>query len=85
MSNLSLKPVTGKNRRAAEKLEVFPHQTGFIESVADCMKEADQLAAWHPMCIYDNDTMIGFTMYGMIQEPAYARLWFCRPYTAVRR
>ena len=64
MSNLSLKPVTGKNRRAAEKLEVFPHQTGFIESVADCMKEADQLAAWHPMCIYDNDTMLGFTMYG---------------------
>lgn len=30
------------------------------------------------MCIYDNDTMIGFTMYGMIQEPAYTRLWFDR-------
>ena len=44
MSNLSLKPVTGKNRRAAEELEVFPHQTKFIESVAECMKEADQLA-----------------------------------------
>ena len=42
------------------------------------MKEADQLAAWHPMCIYDNDTMIGFTMYGMILEPAYTRLWFDR-------
>ena len=54
MSNLSLIPVTSKNRRAIEKLKVFPHQTGFIESVADCMKEADQLAAWHPMCIYDN-------------------------------
>lgn len=45
MSNLSLKPVTSKNRRAAEKLEVFPHQTEFIESIAECMKEADQLAA----------------------------------------
>ena len=78
MSNLSLIPVTSKNRRAIEKLKVLPHQTGFIESVADCMKEADQLAAWHPMCIYDNDTMIGFTMYGMIQEPAYTRLWFDR-------
>lgn len=78
MSNLSLIPVTSKNRRAAEKLKVFPHQTGFIESVADCMKEADQLAAWHPMCIYDNDTLIGFAMYGMIQEPAYTRLWFDR-------
>ena len=30
------------------------------------------------MCIYDNDTLIGFTMYGMIQEPAYTRLWFDR-------
>lgn len=78
MSNLSLIPVTSKNRRAIEKLKVFPHHTGFIESVADCMKEADQLAAWHPMCIYDNDTLIGFTMYGMIQEPAYTRLWFDR-------
>ena len=45
MSNLSLIPVTSKNRRAAEELEVFSHQTGFIESVAECMKEADQLAA----------------------------------------
>ena len=70
MSNLSLIPVTSKNRRAIEKLKVFPHQTGFIESVADCMKEADQLAAWHPMYIYDNDTLIGFTM--------YTRLWFDR-------
>ena len=45
MSNLSLIPVTSKNRRAIEKLKVFPHQTEFIESVAECMKEADQLAA----------------------------------------
>ena len=63
MSNLSLKPVTSKNRRAIEKLKVFPHQTGFIESVAEYMKEADQLAAWHPMCIYDKDSIMGFTMY----------------------
>ena len=76
MSNLSLKPVTYKNHRAAEAPEVFPYQTGFIESVAEYMKEADQLAAWHPMCIYDIDSIMGFTMYGMIQEPAYTRLWF---------
>lgn len=78
MSNLSLKPVTYKNHRAAEAPEAFPYQTGFIESVAECMKEADQLAAWHPMCIYDKDSIMGFTMYGMILEPAYTRLWFDR-------
>lgn len=59
-------------------MEVFPHQTGFIESVSECMKEADRLAAWNPMCIYEKDTLIGFAMYGMIQEPAYTRLWFDR-------
>ena len=78
MSNLSLIPVTSKNRRAIEKLKVFPHQTGFIESVADCMKEADQLAAWHPMCIYDNDTLIGFAMYGYFPEPAPGQVWLDR-------
>lgn len=78
MSKLSLKPVTRKNRRAAENLEVFPSQTGFIESVAECMEEADQLPAWHPMCIYDKDTLIGFTMYGRIQGPTDTRLWFDR-------
>ena len=73
MSNLSLIPVTSKNRRAIEKLKVFPHQTGFIESVADCMKEADQLAAWHPMCIYDNDTLIGFFYH--VRNDSGARLY----------
>ena len=70
MSNLSLIPVTSKNRRAIEKLKVFPHQTGCIESVADCMKEAAQLEEWLAMCIYDNETMVGFTLFGMIQEPS---------------
>ena len=63
MSNLSLKPVTYKNHRAAEAPEVFPYQNGSIESVAEYMKEADQLAAWHPMCTYDKDSIMGFTMY----------------------
>ena len=33
------------------------------EGLAEYMKEADQLAAWHPMCIYDKDSIMGFTMY----------------------
>ena len=63
MSNLAVRRGTYKNPRAAEAPEVFPYQTGFIESVAEYMKEADQLAAWHPMCIYDKDSIMGFTMY----------------------
>lgn len=75
---LTLKPVTGENRKTVEQLEVYPHQAGYIESVRECMEEADKLDAWHPMCILDGDLLIGFTMYGIIPEPAYTRLWFDR-------
>lgn len=42
------------------------------------MEEADALKAWHPVCIYDGEILIGFAMYGQISEPAYTRLWFDR-------
>lgn len=75
---LLLKSVTRENRKEAEQLEVFSYQTDYIESVRECIDEADQLEAWHPVCIYDGDTLIGFAMYGKIQEESYTRLWFDR-------
>ena len=76
--NLILKPITGENRDIAEALTVFPHQAGYIETVRECLKEADQLDAWRPICILDGDIPIGFAMYGRITEPANTRLWFDR-------
>ena len=75
---LVLKPVTRENRKETEQLEVFSYQKDYIESVRECMDEADQLEAWHPVCIYDRETLIGLAMYGKIQEDAYTRLWFDR-------
>ena len=54
--NLILKPITGENRDIAEALTVFPHQAGYIETVRECLKEADQLDAWRPICILDGDS-----------------------------
>lgn len=65
---LRIVPVTAENRIAAENLQVYPNQIGYIESVVDCLKEADNLSDWRPMCIYDGDLLIGFTMYGRIKE-----------------
>ena len=75
---LTIEPVTEQNRSIAEKLEVYPEQSGYIESVKDCMQEADQLDDWNPVCIIHNGTIVGFAMYGRIHEEKYTRLWFDR-------
>lgn len=75
---LSITPVTSKNRAAAENLRVAPNQTTFIETVAECMQEADQLSGWHPMCILADGQIVGFTMYGYFVENGRGRLWFDR-------
>lgn len=71
-------PVNHKNRRAVESLTVFSEQAGFIESVSECLQEADELKLWRPVGIYDGDTLIGFAMYGYFPEPVPGRLWLDR-------
>ena len=76
--NLTLVPVTEQNRAQAEKLSVCPGQEHFIETVAECLSEADTLSEWEPVCIQDGEKMVGFAMYGLIHEPKYTRVWFDR-------
>lgn len=76
--SILLKPVTSQNRSLAEALAIRPEQQGFIESVKQCMEEADELEAWRPMCIYDGSTLAGFAMYGFFLENGQGRLWFDR-------
>lgn len=73
---LHLEPIDRKNRQEAEHLAVFSEQSGFIESVAECLQEADQLALWRPVGIYDGSTLVGFAMYGYF--PAPGQLWLDR-------
>ena len=76
--NLKLIPVTAANRALAESLEVYPDQVTFIETVKECMEEADNLALWHPVIIEDNQQAIGFSMYGYFKNENGGRLWMDR-------
>ena len=70
--------VNNENRKEIESLTVFSEQVDFIESVSECLQEADELKLWRPVGIYDNDTLIGFAMYGYFPEPAPGQLWLDR-------
>ena len=75
---ISLIPVTQENRQIAESLSVAPGQENFIESVKECMQEADEISDWHPMLICSDNNIIGFTMYGYMKAEKKPRLWFDR-------
>ena len=75
---LHFKSVSDKNRKEVEGLTVFSEQAGFIESVSECLQEADELELWKPVGIYDKDILIGFAMYGCFPEPVPGQLWLDR-------
>lgn len=62
--DLHFEDITVHNRSQALALKVAEGQEGFIESVSQCMEEADAQRRWHPLGIYDGGTMVGFAMYG---------------------
>ena len=67
---LRFTPVTGDNRTLVEGLSVSPDQSGFIEPVRECLREADGLALWRPAAIYRGDALVGFAMYGFFPDPS---------------
>ena len=76
---IQLIPVSAKNKEEILKLSLLPSQTHFIESVEDCLKEADALPLWKPVGIYDDETLIGFAMYGLWKtEGDHGRVWLDR-------
>lgn len=66
--DLRFEPITAQNRRQAEALRPFPEQAGFIETVRDCLAEADSIKLWRPVGIYDQEKLVGFAMYGCFPE-----------------
>ena len=76
---LNFEPVTEENRSTIEALHPSLKQINFIESVKECMLEADDYAGWKPYGVYDNETLVGFVMYGYFNDPApKGRLWLDR-------
>lgn len=74
---LNFQPAGPANRGDLEALRPFPEQAGFIESVRDCLAEADDDTRWRPVGVYDDQTLVGFAMYGCFAEPE-GRVWLDR-------
>ena len=75
---LHYETVTAKNRGAVERLALLPEQAGFIESPAECLREADASDFWRPVGIYDGTELVGFAMYGYLPFLGEGQLWFDR-------
>ena len=79
--NLHFEPITSENRATALNLKIAGSQHGFIESVEQCLSEADRCKRWHPVGIYDGDTMVGFRHAWILpirQYLPFGRLWMDR-------
>lgn len=76
---LRYEPVTKENREEVLKLHVTENQKSFIESVSQCLSEADAYSVWRPVVICDGAKMVGFAMYGFFKEEYEGgRLWLDR-------
>ena len=76
---LQIRPVTDQNRAEILSLRVKRGQEHFIESTVQCLAEADKLSVWRPVGIYDQDTLVGFAMYGLFMDyPPNGRVWLDR-------
>lgn len=76
---LHLEAVTDENRMEVQRLETAPSQRGYVESVEECLEEADCRKCWRPVAVYDGDLLIGFAMYGFFwQYFPFGRVWLDR-------
>lgn len=77
--DIHFEPITKNNRARALALHTAPGQEGFVESVEQCLYEADRRKCWRPVGIYDKDEMVGFSMYGFFWEYLpFGRVWLDR-------
>ena len=64
MSNVHFKNIDNSNEYKVRSIKLKPGQEKFIETVDECLKEADTYREWHPIAIYNDTEIIGFAMYG---------------------
>lgn len=77
--NICFKDISRENEEAILKLAVKKSQINFIETVEECLNEAEKIALWKPKGIYIDNHLIGFAMYGLWKEEgSYGRVWLDR-------
>lgn len=73
---IEIVPVTAKNCGQALAMGVGPGQEGTVEPVAQCLREAEQVACWRPVLLLWEGEAVGFAMYGL--WPSENRVWLDR-------
>lgn len=75
--NINFKEVDSDNWEECVSLELEDKQEDFLESNSYSLLQAQFEEELYPSCIYDEDEMIGFLMYGE-EEPELNRIEMCR-------
>lgn len=75
--NINFKEVDSDNWEECVSLELEDKQEDFLESNSYSLLQAQFEEELYPYCIYDEDEMIGFLMYGE-EEPELNRIEMCR-------
>lgn len=71
MKTVHFRDINDDNRSDVMRISLNENQLDFIESVADCLKEAEETKEWHPLAIYVNECVVGFAMYGSFDNNKY--------------
>ncbi len=71
MSNVYFRDIDNTNECIVRNIKLKPGQEKFIETVDECLKEADTYHEWHPVAIYSDEEVIGFAMYGSFGPNKY--------------
>ena len=67
---ITLREINGQNWRDCAKLRVAPDQKPYVSSNVYSLLQAsyDRESRWTPLAIYNEETMVGFVMYGRPQR-----------------
>ncbi|MGD6842531.1 GNAT family N-acetyltransferase [Bacillus infantis] len=64
MKNVHFRKIDAFNEYEVRNIKLKPGQEKFIETVDECLEEADTYSEWQPMAVYRDEEVIGFAMYG---------------------
>ena len=64
MSNVHFRDIDDTNEFKVRNIKLRSGQEKFIETVDECLNEANTYHEWHPVAIYYDEEIIGFAMYG---------------------
>ncbi|RIM98231.1 GNAT family N-acetyltransferase, partial [Staphylococcus shinii] len=63
-----IESINSFNINEVKNLKIAKKQFHFIETITDCLNEAEKSSQWHPVAIYKDNIVVGFAMYGCFGE-----------------